>query len=127
VAYPPRRSPRLFQATFRAFHLAEGAIAGLSTLDRKADETGLLEFCADRELPLKFFSAEQLQRVPIPTPSQSVAAVVNTPSVAEAAASLGAESGYLRIAKRIFRPDDRAKAVTIAIAQAEEEYRNTSL
>ena len=49
------------QTIFRSHHLAEGAIAGLSTLDRKADEAGLVEFCRDLALPLHFFSAEQLQ------------------------------------------------------------------
>ena len=109
------------QTIFRSHHLAAGAIAGIASLDRKADEAGLLEFCRDRALPLRFFSAEQLRSVPIPHPSQSVAAAVGTPSVAEAAAIWGSNQGSLRVSKQIVRGEAGSKAVTIAIAQAEPE------
>lgn len=135
--------------TLRRHHLAEGAIAGVATLDLKADEAGLLEFCGDRHLPLLTFSAEALRRVPVPTPSAVVEAEVGTPSVAEAAAILaarGAEAAgtadegegegcstppasqdpspaaALRVSKQIFRLPDQPGAVTIAVAQAEQEY-----
>jgi cobalt-precorrin 5A hydrolase/precorrin-3B C17-methyltransferase len=132
--------------TLRRHHLAEGAIAGLATLDLKADEAGLLEFCGDRQLPLLTFPAEALRTVPVPTPSAVVESEVGTPSVAEAAAILAArgqgagsdgvtECGSdgaedpntptpqpLRVSKQIFRLPDHPGAVTIAVAQAEQEY-----
>ncbi|MFQ3615787.1 MAG: precorrin-3B C(17)-methyltransferase [Cyanobacteriota bacterium] len=133
--------------TLRRHHLAEGAIAGLATLDLKADEVGLLEFCGDRQLPLLTFSAEALRTVPVPTPSVVVESEVGTPSVAEAAAILAARgqgigemecesegrstlrpskppapSIPLRVSKQIFRLPDHPGAVTIAVAQAEQEY-----
>ncbi len=76
---------------FRAHHLAEGAIAGIATINIKADEIGLVEFCQERNLPLRTFSAELLNSVEVPNPSNIVAAEVGTSSVAEAAAILGAK------------------------------------
>ncbi|QKD85092.1 precorrin-3B C(17)-methyltransferase [Thermoleptolyngbya sichuanensis A183] len=119
--------------TLRRHHLAEGAIAGLASLDLKADEAGLLEFCGDRHLPLLTFSAETLRAVPVPTPSAVVESEVGTPSVAEAAAILAASRtcqrdrqpqtfAPLRVSKQIFRLPDHPGAVTIAVAQAEQEY-----
>lgn len=105
---------------FRSHHLAEGAIAGIASLDRKAEEAGLLEFCRDRGLPIRFFSAEQLQAVPVPHASLTVAAAVETPSVAEAAAIFASGQSSLRVAKQIFCPNARSKSVTIAIAEADQ-------
>ncbi len=69
--------------------LAEAAIAGIATIDLKADEKGLVELCRERALPLRCFSAEELRSVEVPNPSAVVEAEVGTPSVAEAAAVLG--------------------------------------
>ncbi len=73
--------------------LAEGAIAGIATIDLKADEVGLVELCRDRLFPLRTFPAEVLGSVAVPTPSAVVEKAVGTPSVAEAAAvqAAGAE------------------------------------
>jgi cobalt-precorrin 5A hydrolase / precorrin-3B C17-methyltransferase len=78
------------QQVLQANHLAEGAIAGIATINLKADEVGLVELCRDRSFPLRCFTAEQLRTVSVPTPSAVVEAEVGTPSVAEAAAILGA-------------------------------------
>ena len=77
----------------QAHHLAEGAIAGIATIDLKADEVGLLEVCRDRNLPLRCFPADTLRTVSVPNPSATVEAEVGTPSVAEAAAFLAASQG----------------------------------
>ncbi|MBD2077385.1 cobalamin biosynthesis protein [Phormidium sp. FACHB-592] len=75
-------------AVFQAHNLSENAIAGLATIDTKADEAGLIEFCRDRHLPLHCFSADQLRLIAVPHPSGASLAAVGTPSVAEAAALL---------------------------------------
>jgi cobalt-precorrin 5A hydrolase / precorrin-3B C17-methyltransferase len=117
-----------------AHHLAEGAIAGIATIDLKADEVGLLEVCRDRHLPLRCFPAERLRAVSVPNPSATVEAEVGTPSVAEAAALLAtfpaspvstvvpSTSNALRVSKQIIRSDSWPGAVTIAVAEAEQEY-----
>lgn len=102
--------------------LAMPAIAGIATLDRKADEVGLLELCTDTNWPLRCYSPEALQDISVPTPSQVVAAEVGTPSVAEAAALQAAQQTELLVSKQIIRDPGQRGAVTIAIAQAEQEY-----
>lgn len=105
----------------RAGHFAEGAIAGLASLDLKADEVGLVALCAERSWPLRCFTAEELKTIPVPNPSTVVEQAVQTPSVAEAAAILAAQ-GELRVAKQVVRVEGQPGAVTVAIAQAEREY-----
>jgi cobalt-precorrin 5A hydrolase / precorrin-3B C17-methyltransferase len=102
----------------RSHHLPPAAIAGLASHDRKANEAGLLEFCHDRALPLRWFSAKELSSIAVPHPSAGVATWVATPSVAEAAAILASDRGQLRVSKQIFRLDGKSKPVTIAIAEA---------
>ncbi|MGG6294848.1 precorrin-3B C(17)-methyltransferase [Leptolyngbya sp. AN02str] len=104
-------------------NLAEGAIAGIATLDLKADEVALVELCGDRQFPLRCFTAAELSQVAVPTPSTVVAAEVGTPSVAEAAALLaaGAEAQLL-VNKHIVRLEGQPGAATVAIAQAQQEY-----
>jgi len=110
-------------------HLAEGAIAGIATIDLKADEVGLVELCRDRNWPLRTFASDVLRSVCVPNPSDLVNAEVGTPSVAEAAALCAARESAidqlpktLLVAKQIFRLEGQPGAVTVAIAQAEQEY-----
>ncbi|MDE5092430.1 MAG: precorrin-3B C(17)-methyltransferase [Trichodesmium sp. St18_bin3_1_1] len=76
---------------FSTYNLAVKAIAGIATINIKADEIGLIEFCQEKNLPLQTFSAELLNCVEVPNPSDIVAAEVGTTSVSEAAAILAAK------------------------------------
>lgn len=107
------------QQTLERFHLAFEAIAGIATIDLKADEDGLLEYATTSRFPLKTYSAEVLKTVTVPNPSEIVDQAVNTPSVAEAAALLAAKElgeATLLVQKQI------TEAVTVAIAISEIEY-----
>ncbi|MDJ0592846.1 MAG: precorrin-3B C(17)-methyltransferase [Pleurocapsa sp. MO_226.B13] len=106
--------------TCKTYHLASEAIAGIASINLKANETGLIEVCQRRNAILKTFSAEQLSQVDVPTPSEIVQQEVGTPSVAEAAAILAGKN--LLVSKQIFKSEDRSGAVTVAIAQADVEY-----
>ena len=106
--------------TCRTYHLASEAIAGIASINLKADEIGIIEVCQRRNLVFKTFDAQQLDRVDVPTPSEVVRQEVGTPSVAEAAAILAGEN--LLVSKQIFKADALGGAVTIAIAQATVEY-----
>lgn len=114
----------------QSHHFAQGAIAGIATLDIKADEVGLLELCEAHDWPLKTFPSEVLKSVAVPTQSTVVAQEVGTPSVAEAAAIVVAQGlnypgetcNFLLVPKQIFRLEGESGAVTVAIAQAEREY-----
>jgi cobalt-precorrin 5A hydrolase/precorrin-3B C17-methyltransferase len=108
--------------TCQAYQLAQEAIAGIATIDRKADEVGLQELCQTRNWPMRCFTSEQLKSVPVPNPSAIVETEVGTASVAEAAAILASEPGVLRVPKQIVRRVGESGAVTVAIAQADREY-----
>jgi cobalt-precorrin 5A hydrolase/precorrin-3B C17-methyltransferase len=118
------------QQVCRNYHLAVGAIAGIATIDLKADEIGLMELCQGQNWPLKTFSADILSTISVPNPSNIVAAEVGTPSVAEAAAICAATSpevltanstNTLLVPKQILRLEGQPGAVTVAIALAEKE------
>ncbi|MBE9118712.1 precorrin-3B C(17)-methyltransferase [Lusitaniella coriacea LEGE 07157] len=116
---------RAISETLGRDRLSDRAIVGIATLDLKADEPGLLQVCQDRNLPLKTFSPESLALIEVPNPSLIVRDAVGTPSVAEAAALLAAQSDTLLAPKRIFKAEGES-AVTLAIAQAEREYTGRS-
>lgn len=117
----------------RENQLAAEAIAGIATIDLKADEVGLVELCHAYDFPLRTFPAEILSAISVPNPSSVVEREVGTPSVAEAAALRAANSQNLLVTKQVFRStadnldaeinsQNLQGAVTIAIAQSEIEY-----
>jgi cobalt-precorrin 5A hydrolase/precorrin-3B C17-methyltransferase len=108
------------QATLHQYSLASGAIAGLATIELKADEAGILDLAAEQNYPLKIYSAAELNQVSVPTPSAVVAQEVGTASVAEASAVKAADSSELLVTKQIFK--SKQGAVTIAIARSETEW-----
>ncbi|MFN4279769.1 precorrin-3B C(17)-methyltransferase [Thermosynechococcus sp.] len=108
--------------TLAAAGLSPLAIAGLASIDRKSDEAGLCQVAKHHDWPTRWFAAQELARVAVPTPSAVVAAEMGTPSVAEAAAVLASNGGNLIVPKQIYHQKGEAGAVTIAIAQSEREY-----
>jgi cobalt-precorrin 5A hydrolase / precorrin-3B C17-methyltransferase len=113
---------RAISKVFQAHHLAQGAIAGIATIDLKADEVGLIELCQARNFPLVVFTPEQLRDIQVPNPSEVVAQEVGTPSVAEAAAMFVASSSDLIVSKQIYKEENQPGAVTVAVAVAQKEY-----
>lgn len=125
---------RAIEQVCQRYDLAPAAIAGIATIELKADEAGLLAFCQAQELPLKIFTAEVLRAIAVPNPSAVVEEEVGTPSVAEAAALAAAnrhsrenaalqdssQTSILLVPKEIIK--DESSAVTVAIAQAPIEY-----
>lgn len=110
------------EQTLQQAGLAMAAIAGIASIDRKADEVGLCRLAERKHWPTRWFSAAQLQSVAVPTPSATVAAEMGTPSVAEAAALLASGHGQLIVPKQIYRQSSEKGAVTVAVAQAQREY-----
>ncbi|QLE55056.1 cobalamin biosynthesis protein [Nostoc sp. TCL26-01] len=115
---------------FSVHQLDQEAIAGIATIDTKASELGLLEFCRLYSLPLKTFPAAILADVCVPNPSKVIAEKVGTSSVAEAAAMLAAADlsfssnifpqelrVKLLVPKTVFRLPGQLGVVTIAVAQ----------
>ena len=81
----------------------------ISTIDIKADEPVMKEY--ERQgYQVHFFTADELAQVDVPTPSETVAKHVGTPSVCEAAALLASNHGKLLL------PKVKGKNFTLAVA-----------
>jgi len=92
--------------------LAPQSLCRLASIELKADEPGLLALAQDLQIPIEFFSQEQLNRVKdIATPSTVVEKHVGVKSVCEAAAILAARRGTLIV------PKQSTRNVTVAIAR----------
>ena len=115
---------RLVQEQLAAAGLADAAVAGLASIDRKGDEPALLQFAAARGWPLHLYAAPQLDAVPVPNPSEAVTREMGTASVAEAAALLAAgPKASLLLPKSIAKagPGERG-AATLAVARAAQQW-----
>ncbi|MDY6041639.1 MAG: cobalamin biosynthesis protein [Candidatus Faecousia sp.] len=92
------------------------AIRQVASIDLKADEAGLLEFCEKWGLSAVFYSAGELQAVPGEfTASERVLRVTGVDNVCERAAMVGAEKLLVR--------KTAMDGVTVAIAQEHWEVR----
>lgn len=99
-------------------NLEPEAVEGLATIDKKHDEAAILALARQYGWPLRFFSAEELARVEVPSPSETVRKYMGTPAVAEAAALLaaGTHMGDLLLEKYKYRGSD-GKNATVSIAK----------
>lgn len=94
--------------------LSPAAIRGAASIDLKAGEPGLLAFCAHCEIPVKFYSAEDLRAVPGSfAPSAFVSSVTGVDNVCERAAA--AAGGHIIV------PKTAQNGVTAAISETDWE------
>jgi cobalt-precorrin 5A hydrolase len=90
------------------------AIAGIASIDLKTKEQGLLDFAAKNNLPLHFFSSDELLSVPGKyTESEFVSSITGVGNVCERAALMVSAGGGL-ISRKV-----SGNGVTIALAQKE--------
>jgi cobalamin biosynthesis protein CbiG len=80
----------LIDAALAGAGLAATDVRALATVNRRADEPGIVAVAARRGWPLLDFGAEELAAESVPHPSERVLALAGTPSVCEAAALRGA-------------------------------------
>jgi cobalt-precorrin 5A hydrolase len=86
------------------------AIKCAASIDLKAEEAGLLQYCGEQKLPVTFYTAEELKAVPGEfTPSVFVQSITGVDNVCERAALIGAEK---LIVKKTAR-----NGVTVALAE----------
>lgn len=115
----------LQQALDRALDLTQfdkNTIQAFATIDKKHDEQAMLQLAEAMQLSLRFFSAEQLAQVEVPSPSEVVLKYMGTPAVAEAAAILAANTSMknLVLEKCKYKGED-GKNATVSIAKLETE------
>ncbi len=106
------------ESVFTEYDLDLATIAGIATLDRKANEDGLLEYCRESGWFLKIYPPERLNSVVVAGSSQLVSTLVGTASVAEAAALSAAQTDILLVPQQKFRLDPESGWVTVAIARS---------
>jgi uroporphyrin-III C-methyltransferase len=95
-------------------------IGTVATIDTKANEAGLLEFCARHQLHLQLFSREQIAAVPVASPSVAARAHLGIDGVCEPCALLAAASDAATSAQnaRLVVPRTTRAGITVAIAAA---------
>ncbi|MGN1025816.1 MAG: cobalt-precorrin 5A hydrolase [Faecousia sp.] len=92
------------------------AVKCAASIDLKAGETGLLQFCEGRGLPVSFYSPQELQKVPGTfTASEFVSSITGVDNVCERAALIGAEKLIVR--------KTACSGVTVALAEEYWEVR----
>lgn len=103
-------------AVFQANRLELRAVKCAASIDLKADEPGLLEYCREAGLPITFYTAERLQSVEGTfTSSAFVKKTTGVDNVCERAAMIGAENLIVR--------KTAMGGVTVAVAAENLEVR----
>lgn len=98
------------QQTLEQAGLDIRGVCAVSTIDRKADEPGLLALCQGQNWPLRVYTPEQLLEVPGEfTPSAFVSSITGVDNVCERSACAG--GGTLLVEKQV------QEGVTVAVAQ----------
>ena len=97
--------------------LEASAIKKYATIDLKADEP-VVKYLQAKDTEVVFYTADELSKVDVPTPSETVAAHVGTPSVCEAAAILSSNNGKLIIQKVKGKNWTAAFAIDYALLRA---------
>ncbi len=96
----------------KKFALSPKSLGALSSIDVKSDESGLRALAKEMDLPIQYFTKEELNGVEtIQNPSTMVEKHVGAKSVCEAAAILGSNQGQLIV------PKQNTRNVTVAIAR----------
>jgi cobalamin biosynthesis protein CbiG len=113
------------ESVFASYDLDLATIVGLATIDIKAEELGLVDYCREKGWFLKTYRPGWLNSVAVSDPSIFVAAAVGSQSVAEAAARCAAQTDILLVPKQKFRLDVDSGWVTIAVTQREGRERRS--
>ncbi len=111
---PVEELAQLVSDTLASANIAPGAIAAIATLDLKADEPAVNALARSLGVPLRLFTAEELDAMTprLANPSEIVFSEVGTHGVSEAAALATAEGTELAVEKH------KSANATCALAKA---------
>ncbi|MEM1298309.1 MAG: cobalamin biosynthesis protein, partial [Pseudomonadota bacterium] len=112
---PPQELAGLLQQALETLPISSHEIAGLFSVDLKADEAAMLDLAAELGVPFRLFSAEELEEETprLANPSDVVFAEVGCHGVAEAAALRAAGPDAELIVEK-----QKSANATVAIARA---------
>jgi cobalamin biosynthesis protein CbiG len=91
-------------------------IGAIASIDLKAHEAGLLEFCTRHALPLKLFSRAQIATIPMSEPSAAAREHLGADGVCEPCALLAAAMLPGVVTARLLTRKTVHDGVTVAIA-----------
>ncbi len=97
------------EKTFHKSNLSLKAISTLNTIDIRRDHPAVVELSHKLDVPINYYSSEQLASVPVPNPSKVVSDTVGTSSVAEAAALINTHQDSKLVI-------DKAKTANLTLA-----------
>ncbi|MCR9141826.1 MAG: cobalamin biosynthesis protein [bacterium] len=101
-----------------AVGLSVKSIKSIASIDKKADEPGLIALSEKYDWPFTVYPAEELDVVPgIENPSEVVKKYVGTRAVAEPACLLAAGAEKLLVAKQAYKEDHDKHNMTLAVAR----------
>lgn len=104
--------------------LVRASIRGIATIDQKKDEVGIVALAKELGCPVHCYSSQELCDVQgVESPSEVVRRFVGTPTVAEGACLLNAQTDNLLLPKRRYRAAAGGKNMTLAIARVPFETR----
>ena len=104
------------ERVLQEYNIDRRAIKCVASIDLKKEEPGLLEFCAERKLPVQFYAAGELKAVPGAfTPSDFVQSITGVDNVCERSALVGAKELIVR--------KTAMNGVTVALAAEHMEVR----
>lgn len=103
------------RAVLQEVGLAIGSVRNIATIDKKADEVGLIALCQKFRWPMVTYTAGELNTVAIPNPSSVVFEYVGAYGVAEPAARLSARASDWVVEKV------RSGNVTVSVCMATQD------
>jgi cobalt-precorrin 5A hydrolase len=99
-------------------------VKAVASIDKKKDEAAIIELAQDLGVPLRFYSANELdQAVGIENPSATVMKYVGTRGVAEPAALLEAGVSTLLVPKQTYTEPGAGRSMTLAVARVAFQAR----
>lgn len=107
--------------TLNKAELAMASVRNVATIDRKADEAGLLEVCQKYGWPLATYSADELNAIEIANPSETVYRYVGAYGVSEPAAKLSSGAAGWIVEKV------RSGNVTVSVCLTPDEAARTEM
>lgn len=108
---PCEKIEQLVESELQKLKIDKRSICSISSVDLKKDEAGLLEFAGKNNLPVKFYTAEDLKNVPGDFAASSfVNSIVGVDNVCERSAVLSSNCGQVLMHKTSL------DGVTLAIA-----------
>ncbi|OYD08806.1 cobalt-precorrin 5A hydrolase [Paludifilum halophilum] len=110
---PAEEMEALIRQTLQENRLSLASIRCLASITLKRDEDGLRELAQRYQWPLCFYAPEELNRIPIPRPSDYVWAVTGAYAVSQPAALLNAGADRLLVEK------EKSRNATLSVALAD--------